>query len=100
MQKQNLFVGSLAYATTDDGLKAFFEQIGEVERAMVAKDRETNRSRGFGFVTFVDEANNQKAIDELNGKELDGREITVNLARPREDKPREDNGNSFRQRSW
>ena len=112
MQKQNLFVGSLAYATTDDSLKAFFEQIGEVERAMVAKERETNRSRGFGFVTFVDEANNQKAVDLLNGKELDGRAITVTVARPREDKPRRDfgggnnhgggngGGNSFRQRSW
>ena len=111
MQKQNLFVGSLAYATTDDGLKAFFEQIGEVERAMVAKERETGRSRGFGFVTFVDEANNQKAVDLLNGKELDGRAITVTVARPREDKPRRDfggnnngggngGGNSFRQRSW
>ncbi len=111
MQKQNLFVGSLAYATTDDSLKAFFEQIGEVERAMVAKERETGRSRGFGFVTFVDEANNQKAVDLLNGKELDGRAITVTVARPREDKPRRDfggnnhgggngGGNSFRQRSW
>ena len=102
--KQNLFVGSLAYATTDESLQAFFEQIGEVERAMVAKDRDTGRSRGFGFVTFVDEANNQKAVDTLNGKELDGREITVNIARPRDDKPRRDNNgggnNSFRQRSW
>ena len=107
MQKQNLFVGSLAYATTDDSLKAFFEQIGEVERAMVAKERETNRSRGFGFVTFVDEANNQKAVDSLDGKELDGRAINVNLARPKEDRPRRDfngggnnGGGSFRQRSW
>ncbi len=107
MQKQNLFVGSLAYATTDDSLREFFEQIGEVERAMVAKDRDTNRSRGFGFVTFVDEANNQKAIEQLDGKELDGRTINVNEARPREDKPRRDfggnrgdNGGSFRQRSW
>lgn len=99
MQKQNLFVGSLAYATADDDLKAFFEQIGEVERATVAKDRDTNRSRGFGFVTFVDEANNQKAVDMLNGKELDGRTITVSIARPREDKPRRDfSGSSFRQR--
>lgn len=99
--KQNLFVGSLAYATTDDGLREFFEQIGEVERASVAKDRDTNRSRGFGFVTFVNEEDNQKAVDQLNGKELDGRTITVNLARPREDKPRRDNdGGSFRQRSW
>ena len=107
MQKQNLFVGSLAYATTDDTLREFFEQIGEVERASVATDRETGRSRGFGFVTFADEANNQKAIDQLNGKELDGRAITVNAARPREDKPRRDSNNgggdrggSFRQRSW
>ncbi len=103
--KTNLFVGSLAYATTDETLQAFFEQVGEVERASVAKDRDTNRSRGFGFVTFVDEANNQKAIDQLDGKELDGRAITVNVARPREDKPRRDNngggdGGSFRQRSW
>lgn len=99
--KTNLFVGSLAYSTTDDSLREFFEQIGEIERASVAKDRETNRSRGFGFVTFVDEANNQKAIDELDGKELDGRTINVNVARPREDKPRRDNdGGSFRQRSW
>lgn len=104
--KQNLFVGSLAYATTDDSLKAFFEEVGEVERAKVATDRDTGRSRGFGFVTFVDEANNQKAVDELNGKELDGRAINVSIARPREDKPRGDfkqnngGGNSFRQRSW
>lgn len=107
MQKQNLFVGSLAYATGDDALKDLFAEIGEVERAHVATDRESGRSRGFGFVTFVDEANNQKAVDELNGKELDGRAITVNLARPKEDRPRRDNnshdggGNSsFRQRSW
>ena len=105
---QNLFVGSLAYATTDDTLKAHFEQIGEVERAKVATDRETGRSRGFGFVTFVNEDDNQKAIDELNGIDLDGREINVSLARPKEDRPRRDfngggnrdGGNSFRQRSW
>lgn len=107
---QNLFIGSLAYATTDDSLKAFFETVGEVASAKVATDRETGRSRGFGFVEFADEANNQKAIDELNGKELDGRAINVNLARPKEDRPRRDfggndrgnggNGNAFRQRSW
>ncbi len=112
-QEQNLFVGSLAYATNDDSLRAFFEQIGEVTNARVATDRDSGRSRGFGFVTFADQANNQKAIDELNGKELDGREITVNLARPKEDRPRRDfngggnrdnrggnGGGSFRQRSW
>lgn len=106
---QNLFIGSLAYATTDDSLKAHFEQIGEVESARVMVDRDTNRSRGFGFVTFTDEANNQKAVDELDGKELDGRTINVSLAKPKEDRPRRDfggndrggnGGGSFRQRSW
>lgn len=104
---QNLFVGSLAYATTDDTLKAHFEQIGAIKSARVITDRESGRSKGFGFVEFEDEANNQKAVDELNGKELDGREINVSLARPKEDRPRDGGfrggnggGNSFRQRSW
>lgn len=108
---QNLFIGSLAYATTDDSLKAFFETIGEVVSARVVTDRDSGRSKGFGFVEFADEANNGKAVDELNGKELDGRAINVNLARPKEDRPRRDynggnndrggnGGGSFRQRSW
>lgn len=105
---QNLFIGSLAYATTDDSLKSFFETIGEVESARVVTDRDTGRSKGFGFVQFTDEANNQKAVDSLNGKDLDGRQINVSLARPKEDRPRRDfgnndrdnNGGSFRQRSW
>lgn len=108
MAQQNLFIGSLAYATTDDGLKAHFEQIGEVASARVITDRDSGRSKGFGFVEFTDEANNQKAIDQLDGKELDGRAISVGLARPKEDRPKRDfsnsdrggNGGSFRQRSW
>ncbi len=103
----NLFVGSLAYASTDDSLKAFFETVGPVKSARVITDRETGRSKGFGFVEYEDEANNEKAIDQLNGKELDGRAISVTVARPREDKPRDGGfggnhggGNSFRQRSW
>lgn len=110
MQKKNLFIGSLAYATTDDSLRAFFEQIGPVASAKVIMDRDSGRSKGFGFVEFEDDANNQKAIDQLNGQELDGRPITVNEARPREERPRRDfgggndrggnGGGSFRQRSW
>ena len=105
----NLFIGSLAYATTDDSLKAFFETVGPVKSAHVITDRETSRSKGFGFVEFEDESNNDKAIDQLNGKELDGRAIAVSVARPRDDKPRGDfggnrggdrGGYSFRQRSW
>jgi RNA recognition motif-containing protein len=113
MAQQNLFIGSLAYSTTDDSLKAFFEQIGEVESARVITDRDSGRSKGFGFVEYKDEANNQKAVDQLDGKELDGRTISVGLARPKEDRPKRDfgggndrggngggNGGSFRQRSW
>ena len=109
MAKQNLFVGSLAYATTDDSLNAFFATIGPVASARVITDRETGRSKGFGFVEFEDEADNQKAVDQLNGQELDGRAIAVSIARPKEDRPRGDfnrggdrggNGGSFRQRSW
>jgi RNA recognition motif-containing protein len=104
---QNLFIGSLAYATTDENLKSFFETIGEVASARVITDRDSGRSKGFGFVEYVNEEDNQKAVDQLNGKELDGRPINVSLAKPKEDRPRRDfnndrggNGGSFRQRSW
>ena len=106
MQKQNLFIGSLAYATNDDSLKAFFEQVGPVASARVITDRDSGRSKGFGFVEFENEADNQKAVDQLNGQELDGRAINVSLAKPKEDRPRRDSngggngGGSFRQRSW
>ena len=108
MAQQNLFIGSLAYATTDDTLKAFFEQIGAVTSARVITDRDSGRSKGFGFVEFENDSDNQKAVDQLDGKELDGRAISVGLARPKEDRPRRDsgsndrggNGGSFRQRSW
>ncbi len=100
MAQQNLFVGSLAYATTDDSLKAHFEQIGAVASARVITDRESGRSKGFGFVEMESDDDNQKAVDQLNGKELDGRTINVSLARPKEDRTRSNDGGSFRQRSW
>lgn len=83
MEATNLFVGSLSWGTTDDSLKAFFESVGAVKSARVITDRDTRKSKGFGFVEFEDEANNQKAVETLNGKELDGRTITVSLARPK-----------------
>jgi RNA recognition motif-containing protein len=82
-----LFVGSLAWATTDDGLKEFFSQVGKVESANVIVDRETNRSKGFGFVEMSSDEEAKKAVEELNGKELDGRPIVVNEARPRTERP-------------
>ena len=103
MAQQNLFIGSLAYATNDDGLKAHFEQVGPVTSARVITDRETGRSKGFGFVEFENDDDNQKAVDQLNGKDLDGRAINVSLARPKEDRPSNGGGNgggAFRQRSW
>jgi len=72
---KKLFIGSLAWATDSSGLQAAFERFGEIEEATVISDRETGRSRGFGFVTFVDESSTQQAISEMNGSELDGRPI-------------------------
>lgn len=80
-----LFVGSLSWNTTDDQLKDFFAAAGNVVSANVVFDRETNRSKGFGFVEMGSEDEAAKAIKELNGKELDGRTIVVSEARPRED---------------
>ena len=75
---KKLFVGSLAWATTSDGLKEFFDQFGEVTEAVVVYERDNpRRSRGFGFVTYEDDATADKAIAEADGKELDGRNITV-----------------------
>lgn len=81
---KKLFVGSLAWATTDDTLKAHFDAAGTVASAKVITDRESGRSRGFGFVEFEDDAEGQKAVDTLNNSELDGRTITVSEARPRD----------------
>jgi RNA recognition motif-containing protein len=83
-----LFIGSLAWATTDDSLRDFFAQAGNVVSANVIVDRETNRSKGFGFVEMGSEEEAKAAIDQLNGKDLDGRAIVVNEARPREERPR------------
>ena len=83
---KKLFVGSLAWATTDDSLNAHFAQCGTVASAKVITDRESGRSRGFGFVEFEDDAEGQAAVDKLNNSELDGRTITVNEARPREER--------------
>jgi RNA recognition motif-containing protein len=83
-----LFIGSLAWATTDDSLRDFFAQVGEVVSANVIVDRETNRSKGFGFVEMASDEDAKKAVDQLNGKDLDGRPIVVSEARPREERPR------------
>jgi RNA recognition motif-containing protein len=81
---KKLYVGGLSYNTTDEGLEAAFAKYGEVSDAKVITDRETGRSRGFGFVTFQDNSAADKAIAEMNGANLDGRTLTVNEARDRQ----------------
>jgi RNA recognition motif-containing protein len=112
---KKLFIGSLAWATDDDSLRAFFEQFGTVSSASVVKERDSGRSRGFGFVEFEDDAEADRAIAEGDGKELDGRNITVSEARAKSDddrgsrggdrggrghSDRSGGGGSFRSRSW
>mgnify|MGYP001561907677 FL=1 len=84
---KKLFVGSLPWATTSDDLQALFSQHGAVTSATVVTDKMTGRSRGFGFVEFENDAEADAAVAALNGHDLDGRQITVNEARPMEDRP-------------
>ncbi|KAI3675235.1 hypothetical protein L1987_84821 [Smallanthus sonchifolius] len=77
------FVGGLAWATTDQSLQEAFSQYGEILESKIINDRETGRSRGFGFVTFKDEQSMRDAIEAMNGQSLDGRNITVNEAQSR-----------------
>ena len=81
---KNIFVGSLAWGTTSEGLEQAFAQYGVVTSAKVISDRETGRSKGFAFVEM--ESGGDEAIEALNGTEMDGREIVVNEARPREER--------------
>lgn len=87
-----LFVGSLAWATTDESLTNHFAQAGTVAKAYVVTERDTGRSRGFGFVEMATPEEAQKAVEELHGSTLDGREINVNEARERAERPRRDFG--------
>lgn len=81
-----LFIGSLAWATSDESLKELFESAGTVVSANVIKDRDSGRSKGFGFVEMSTDEEAKAAVDKLNGKDLDGRSIVVSEARPRENR--------------
>lgn len=82
-----LYVGNLPWQTTSDDLSALFSNYGEVTDSIVLSDRETGRSRGFGFVTMDDEGG-KKAIEALDGSDYEGRALKINEARPREERPR------------
>jgi RNA recognition motif-containing protein len=83
-----LYVGGLAYSTTEPELEALFAEHGKVLSAVVIKDRESGQSKGFGFVEFENDDEAQAAIKALNDQEVSGRRIMVNVARPQEDRPR------------
>ena len=94
---KKLYVGGISYGTSEDALKAHFSQAGAVESASIIMDRMTGRSKGFGFVQMVSDADADKAIEMFNGKELEGRTLTVNEARPLEPRaPRSNNGGGSR----
>jgi len=83
---KKIYVGNLPYSTTEDELRELFSEHGEVTSASLVMDRETGRPRGFGFVEMSDDAQANAAIEALNGKDLGGRDLTVNEARPRENR--------------
>ena len=88
---KKLFVGNLPYKTADADLRDMFSQNGEVTEAVVIMDRERGVSKGFGFVTMTNDAEADSAIEAWNGKDIEGRALTVNEARPQEARPRRDN---------
>lgn len=97
----NIYVSNLSFNVQDEDLNEFFAPYGEVTSAKVITDRETGRSRGFGFVEMTDEAASKKAIAELNGATVENRTISVSVAKPKEDRPSRgsssnfNNGNSY-----
>jgi cold-inducible RNA-binding protein len=99
MVNKKLYVGGLSYSVTDTQLEQLFASHGTVESAKVITDRETDRSRGFGFVEMSTQEEAEKAIAALNGTQHEGRTLTVNISKPREDRPaRSGGGGGYRDR--
>ncbi|MBI5304672.1 MAG: RNA-binding protein [Chloroflexi bacterium] len=95
--ESKLYVGNLSYNTTEDDLRQLFSQAGEIKQVTLILDRDTRRSKGFGFVEMTTQADAQKAIEMFNDHELDNRRITVSIARPREERG---GGGGGRRRSY
>ena len=83
---KNIFVGNLSFGATEDAVRSLFEQYGAVDRVSIVTDRDTGRAKGFGFVEMANDAEAERAINSLNGQDLDGRNLTINEARPKEDR--------------
>ncbi|OGK12627.1 hypothetical protein A3C98_00850 [Candidatus Roizmanbacteria bacterium RIFCSPHIGHO2_02_FULL_37_15] len=92
MDKKKLYVGNLPWSVNEQSLKDMFSPFGEITEVVIISDRYTGRSKGFGFVTFANEADAEKAIAELSNKEIDGRKIIVNIAKPREERSNQRGG--------
>lgn len=90
-----LYVGNLSFQTTENDLQDMFEQHGKVSEVALMMDRTTGRSRGFAFVTMPDSTEGNAAIEAFNGKDMQGRTLTVNEARPREERPRQTAGGRY-----
>lgn len=88
--ENKLYVGNLSYSTTEDDLQNLFSQAGSVQSVALIKDRDTGRSKGFAFVEMSSSAEAQEAIEQFHGKDFQDRPLTVNVARPREERPRGD----------
>ena len=101
---KNIFVGNLTYGASEESVRALFEAYGAVERVSIVTDRDTGQSRGFGFVEMTDDGEAEKAIAALNGREMNGRDLNVNEARPKTDRgfggrgPRGGGGGGFGRR--
>jgi RNA recognition motif-containing protein len=88
----NVYVGNLSYDMSEDDLRAEFSAFGEVDSARIISDRDTGRSKGFGFVEMPNDEEARQAMEALNGKDVGGRQLKVNEARPKEDRPRRSGG--------
>lgn len=95
---KNIFVGNLSFNTGEDELRQLFESYGQVDRVSILTDRDTGRSRGFGFVEMASNEDGDKAIAALNGTQVGGRTINVNEARPKSDRPSGGGGGGGRER--
>ena len=96
----NIYVSNLSFNVQDEDLKSYFADYGEVSSAKVINDKETGRSRGFGFVEMPDDSAAQKAIAELDGATVDGRSIKVNEAKPREQRSSNNSRRAFTSNRW
>jgi len=96
----NIYIANINFRTSTEALQQLFEGYGEVTSAKIITDRETGRSRGFGFVEMSNDNEAQKAIDELNGSEFDGKTLSVNVAKPKTDSRNSYGNNNYKKKSW